>query len=103
MKRIVDGKMYNTETATKIHTEDACLSSTDFRHWNETLYKTKKGAYFLAGYGGPMTRWAVPSGDGNGRCGSKGIRVLSEADARYWVEKYANDKYEEVFGAAQEA
>jgi hypothetical protein len=102
MKQVIDGKTYNTETATKLAHENGGYSTSDFKHWDETLYRTKNGAYFLAGYGGPMTRWAVPA-CGGGSTGSTGIRAISEQDAREWVERYANDEYEAIFGPAPEA
>ena len=102
MKQVIAGKSYNTETATKLAEAGAGLGYSDFKHWYEILYRTKKGAYFLAGYGGPMTRWARPA-QGGGTTGSEGIRVLTEQEAREWVERYDNDKYETIFGNAPEA
>jgi hypothetical protein len=101
MKQVIDGKTYNTETATEL-ANSRWGNCSDLRHWSETLYRTKNGAYFLAGGGGPMTRWSRPC-EGGGRSGSTGIQVLSEQEAREWVEKHANDQYETIFGPAPEA
>ena len=49
MKRIIDGKTYNTETAEKICDTGNDEYATDFRYENSALYITKKGAYFIAG------------------------------------------------------
>jgi len=102
MKAVIDGKSYNTETAEKLCEASSGLGNSDFKHWYEELYRTKKGAYFLAGYGGPMTRWAR-SCQGGGYSGSRGIRVLDDQEAREWVERHDNGAYESVFGAAPEA
>jgi len=102
MKQIIEGKVYNTETAEELAGANAGLSTSDFGHWREALYRTKKGAYFIAGGGGPRTRWAVAA-RGGGTGGSAGIKAVSTDEAREWVEKYANDEYETIFGAAPEA
>ena len=102
MRQVIGGKVYDTETADQLASADSSLTRTDFGHWEETLYRTKKGGYFLAGGGGPATKWARP-GVGGRPAGSSGIRALSEQDARAWVEKYANETYETIFGAAPEA
>lgn len=101
MKRIIDGKAYNTKTAEELASAGYGCAS-DFNHWRETLYRTKNGAYFLAGVGGPRSQWAERAPDG-GYGGGRGISVLSEAEAREWVEKYNNAAYEDIFGAAPEA
>lgn len=84
MKKVIDGKVYNTETAELI--ADASYSYvSDFRYWEERLYKTKKGAWFLYGEGGAMSRWSVDC-DGNDRGPGSGLRVLTEAEALSWCE-----------------
>ena len=62
MKQIINGKTYNTETATELGHYWNGLSDSDFRHISESLYRTKNGRYFLAGEGGPMTRYSHPVG-----------------------------------------
>lgn len=59
MKKIISGKRYDTDTAEEI----AALDNGGYGDCVETLYKTKKGAYFLYENGGttggsitPMTR-----------------------------------------------
>mgnify|MGYP003378871881 FL=1 len=51
MKKIVNKRTYNTNTATKIGTY--CEGQFgDPAGYEESLYKTKKGQYFLHGIGG---------------------------------------------------
>lgn len=103
MKQIISGKMYNTETAELLGEYTNGLSYSDFHHFDEALYRTKKGAFFLAGHGGALTKYSQPCGD-NGTCGGDGIFPLSEAEAREWMEQHASaEEYEAVFGPAEEA
>jgi hypothetical protein len=48
--------------------------------------RTHRGAYFLAGEGGPMSMWAEPDGS-NGYTGGGGICVIDEDDARAHAER----------------
>lgn len=84
MKRVIDGRPYNTETAESIANYRNNLPSTDFRFADETLYKTKNGRFFLHGQGGAMTRWCESAG--NTSWGSSGIERLSETEALDWCE-----------------
>lgn len=86
MKRIINGKMYNTETAELIHEWDNGSYGSDFRSCEESLYKTKKGAYFTAGSGGPMSKYAEHHG--NSTSGGEGIEILSEKEAMVWLEEH---------------
>jgi hypothetical protein len=79
------------------------LSDSDFDYCVEALYKTKKGAYFLAGEGGAKTRYVQICG--NAGCEGHGIFVLTEAEALSWLEdhngtaeivKYFKDNIEEA-------
>lgn len=89
MKRVIDGKIYNTETATRIgFTEFGC--SGDHRYRREALFKTPRGRYFLEYTGGALSRYAVDHGP-NLVGGSSGIRVLDEADALAWCESAGFD------------
>ena len=92
MKRVINGKMYNTETAELIHESDNGIYGNDFRQCEESLYKTKNGAYFIAGSGGPMSKYAESSG--NTTSGGAGIEVISEQEAIEWLEQ--NDGTEAI-------
>jgi hypothetical protein len=90
MKAIINGKRFNSDTAIKIGEGGSHwnVSRTDFSFWEATLYRTpRSGAYFLAGKGGPMTRWAKSAGN-NSYTGSSGILPLARAEALEWAEKY---------------
>lgn len=102
MKKVIDGKTYNTETAEFLASWWNGCSTTDFGYCSENLYRTKKGTYFIEGVGGALSKYARSCGH-NSRCGGEDITPLSEFEAREWVEANANDKYEDIFGECEEA
>jgi len=86
MKKVIGGKMYNTETAEELFSFDNGLGGGDFRAMEETLYVTKKGTYFLAGSGGPMSKYSEPCG--NMTSGGSGFSVLTKFEALEWLESH---------------
>jgi len=96
MKSIVNGKTYNTETADQLCNLPCSSNRGDFGYHDTKLYRTKKGAFFLAGCGGARSMWAESVS--NGSIGGSGIRPVSEAEAREHME--SADCEEEDFIAA---
>ena len=84
MKKVIDGKLYDTETATEIASFDNGRGWDDFHHLNETLYITKKGQHFLYGIGGAMSKYSEKSG--NMTHGTENIELLNAIEAREWAE-----------------
>ena len=97
MERIVNGLLYKTETAVAIaEVYSAGHGGSDFWAWSATLYKTTNGRWFLAGSGGPQTRWAVSAGDMTS--GSEGIIPIQPEEARTMLESHGElDALEEHF------
>lgn len=100
MKKIIDGKVYDTEKATRIIQWSGGPSSDIFF---EELYKTQNGNYFLYGEGAENTNWAIRIGDDwyNGW----GIMPLNEKEAMEWIE-FRNiplTNPEEIFSSIKEA
>jgi hypothetical protein len=87
MKKTINGKTYNTETAEEITYTSSHLYTNDFGYWSETLHKTKKGNYFLYGSGGAMSKYSEPCGN-NGRCGGSDIIPLTMDEALEWCEEH---------------
>lgn len=85
MKRVIDGRIYNTQTADEVCELVCHHYPGDFQFHETTLYRTPKGAYFLAGKGGPMSMWAQPEGN-NGYSGGSGLRVIDAEEARGYAE-----------------
>ena len=63
MKKIINNKLYNTETATELGTWNNGLHSSDPSYVAETLFRKKTGEYFIFGEGGPQTRYCSRCGD----------------------------------------
>ena len=59
MKRIINGRAYNTETATRIARDDSGRGRAGYF---EVLYQSRDGAFFLAGAGGEDSPWARRNG-----------------------------------------
>jgi hypothetical protein len=85
MRRVIDGKVFDTKTATAVAEWESPHGVGDFERCEETLYKTSKGNFFIAGSGGPMTRWSEPA-RGGGLGAGRGIEPVSPATALAWCE-----------------
>lgn len=101
-KKIINGKLYNTATATFIGEYANDISRSDFRYYEEELYRKRTGEYFLSGEGGPLTKYAKYLNDGC-RTYGKDILPLSIEEAKRWVEYYMSaDDYIKEFGEVEE-
>ena len=100
MKRIIDGKRYNTETATQIATWTNGHNYGDFYYCKEVLYRTAKGAFFLHGESGAVGKYSRSAGQNCSRPG-QAITALSDSDARAWLEEHGKTAaIEEYFADA---
>ena len=102
MRKIINGKMYSTDTAREVASWSDGLSIRDFKHIEEVLYQKRTGEFFIHGAGGPASRYAVacPSG---GWDGGEKIVPLTWDDARKWAEEHLDaDDYESIFGPVSE-
>lgn len=100
MKAIINGKRYDTEAPKTV-----CIAvwthsySSDFEFTHEELHRTGKGAFFLAGRGGPRSSYAERIGNSGGWSGSSRITPLSADEALSWLESHdLTDAIEAVFG-----
>lgn len=99
MKRVINGKRYDTDTATPVAEWGNDLSDSDFRAESETLYLTRKGAWFLHGSGGPLSSYAVVSHGGREQSGSSVIEPYTPDAAKEWLESRGQyDALERFFG-----
>lgn len=100
MKRIIDGRRYDTSTAEEVATATHGYKS-EFSYYEETLYCKRTGEYFLYGYGYGESKYAKQVlGDwGPG----EDIIPLDYEQARQWAEKNLSvDEYEREFGPTSE-
>lgn len=93
MKAIINRKRYDTETAEEIASHSNNLGYNDFNFIDETLYRTKKGNWFIHGKGGANTKYSKPAG--NMRSGGEHIIPMDEDEVKTWLE---NTDHPEVFG-----
>ena len=102
MKKIINNKLYDTDTARKMGSWSNMADSRNFHWFHEILYRKRTGEYFLYGEGGPMTQYARSISD-NSWSGGEKIIPLSAAAAREWAEEHLDaDEYAEIFGMPDE-
>jgi len=91
MRAIIDGKMYNTDTAdlllsyTRLSSPFMTMMQGKYE-WDVKLYKTSKGTYFEVE--------VFPGRDT--------FSIVSEKDVKNTISKLAPDKYIELFGEVEE-
>ena len=102
MKKVIRGRLYDTNTAKPIgSTFGGAELSTDFHYWEETLYKKRTGEYFLCCFGGAMSKYGV----WHGNAGEPGtaIKPLAYDEAKAWAEKALDgDEWIAEFGDPEE-
>jgi hypothetical protein len=98
MRKVIDRKVYDTETAELIHKWDNGYFPSDFEWCREELYRTPKGNFFILGSGGAKSKYAVPVGS-SGWSGSSGnIIPVSKERAIEWLEDHGgSEKIIELF------
>ena len=93
MRKVIQGKTYRTHTAQLIVTVPSHFPKTSNK-WHETrLYRNQRGAYFLAGEGGSLSRWKKITP--RGAIPGEGIEPISKDEALAYA-KYAGlspDRY----------
>jgi hypothetical protein len=89
MRKVINKKVYDTDKAEEIASY-SFSNRNAFRYVRETLYKTANGAYFLAGEGGPMSKYQRDLGDGH-IGGGEAITPLTRMEAYEWCEEHDVD------------
>lgn len=102
MKKIINGKVYDTDTAKLIGSWDNGIYG-DLDSVSEDLYRKRTGEFFIFGKGGPRTKYATQTGSNNWWSGGSMIIPLTWDAAREWAEEhFDSDIYEEIFGQVVE-
>ena len=101
MKKIINGRKYDTDTAKIIDSYNNGLPCNDYAYFSEALYQKATKEFFVYGHGGAGSHYKVCSG--NGVTGGDAIIPLSESEAKKWVEiNSTTEIYEELFGKFEE-
>ena len=101
MKKIIKGRLYNTETA-KYVANYSWGGPSDFHHVDEDLYRKQTGEFFLHGEGGTLSKYRSPV-DGGGWTSGEDIIPMSDLDAQEWIEAHCDvDTYVKLFGDVKE-
>lgn len=101
MRSIINGRMYNTDTAVCVAHYSNGRKRSDFHYLRETLYLKKTGEWFLFGRGGAMSKYFVMRGRWQGG-GSETI-PFTEDEAKKWLSKHGfTDQYTKYFGKPEE-
>jgi hypothetical protein len=100
MKKIITGKLYDTENADFV----VDLSATkhgreqDFDFDSTGLYRSPKGQFFIAGRGGANSRWRRKVDTSTWTAG-EGLELVTDDEARELVaECGTTDDYRQWFG-----
>lgn len=102
MKKVINGKLYDTDTAQPMGEWDNGRYGRDFGRCFETLYKKRTGEFFLHGEGGPLSKYKESCGL-NESCGGEKIIPLSYEKAQQWAEEHLDgDDYIKIFGEPEE-
>lgn len=102
MKKVIKGKVYDTETAKKLGYYEPNPYQSDFHWYCETLYQKKTGEFFLHGEGNAASPYSKSCGQ-NEWCGSETIKPLTYAEAQKWTEEHLDgDDYCKIFGEPDE-
>ncbi|MBW7954423.1 hypothetical protein H3C61_01290 [Candidatus Gracilibacteria bacterium] len=84
MKKIIQKKLYDTEISKEILKISNKLEITNIGYFEETLYKTESGKYFIYGKGGPQSKFGI--NEGNITFAGSDIWVVNKEDILFWVE-----------------
>lgn len=100
MKKIKNGKLYDTDTA-KCIGEYQYSHPGDFHYEYEALYVKKTGEFFLYGEGGAMSPYSKQV-DTNSWTAGETIIPYTAQEAREWAEEHMDaDDYLEYFTAEE--
>ena len=89
MRKIINGKCYDTETA-KLVGSNSYSHFGEFQYWCEELYRTNQGNWFVYGEGGEKFSYARTV-EQNRTSGGNDITPLTKSDALAWLEVHNSD------------
>ena len=90
MRKIIEGKIYDTEKAEYLCGE-SFGSSSDLGSTFFHIYLSKKGQFFTHEGGGPMSKYSVSVGQNN-TAGSETMKMLEDDEAKRLIAKMDVEK-----------
>jgi len=105
IKKIIDGKTYNTATSILVHHKEAdkvipLLTGDKYYQGDVELYKTRLGAYYFL-YRDVLCQ--SPEVNEGEEWYEDRIYPKTDTEAMDWMEKHCNEKLESYFGSFAEA
>jgi hypothetical protein len=91
MKKIIDGRVYNTSTADficDVSGRGGSVSRDDFYYERTGLFRTKKGTWFISGEGEGASRWRRFQFGGFSR--GEGLETVTDEQAKQLIEEYSD-------------
>lgn len=102
MRKVIDSKIYDTETAEAVCETESIHDGQSALNVQTSLYRTKKGTFFVAGEGGPGSQWRRQV-EQNSWTGGSGMRLIHDDQARRLVELHSDpETYARLFGEPEE-
>lgn len=102
MKKIIQNKLYDTNTAKRIGSINNGKATDDLFYTEEVLYRKKTGEYFLYCAGGAGTRYAKPQKSGGSKSGEIIIPVDFETAERWTQKNLSTQVFEKEFEISKE-
>ncbi len=103
MKKILNGFRYDTEKAILIGHAEPTPNIRDFSYWEAGLYVTKRShSFFIAGHGGPMSRFGRSTGQ-NEWSGGSDLIPISKEEALEFAEQFLEPEGFERYFEIKEA
>lgn len=84
-------RRYDIEAAQLVASYDSNLDESSFHYFKESLYRRDDGSYFLAGEGGPMTKYLRLDASGAQAYGERSFSITA-AQAQAWLAKYHGEE-----------
>ena len=101
MKKIINGKKYDTFAATEVCSYDNGCTYSDFNFVEEVLFLKNTGEFFIYGKGGPASKYSERCG--SIYCGGSEIKPVTIEEAKAFFERHGDaDEYEKFFGEVEE-
>lgn len=101
MRKIINGKAYDTETAHLVGENDNNDAS-DSNRIIEKLYRKKTGEYFLYGWGGAFTRYCEHISSREFSSGDRFTPLSVEQARKFAEQSLTATEYEAEFSVAEE-